>query len=111
FDHRQLFHAEGSVVVEISLLHAAVFDGDLAAQRSRQAEYHGAVDLLLQNVGVDYLAAVYRRDDALDLGLVAIHGDLDHLGSIRAETAERRDSAITAGGQWLFPAGLFRSHF
>ena len=59
-DRRHLVDAQHAVVVEIGLLHAAVFDGDLAVQRRSEPEDQPALKLRHDGVGIDGDAGIDR---------------------------------------------------
>src|SRR5664279_5178221 len=107
FNRRDLVHAQDRVGIEVRLLNLAVFDCDLAAQCRRQSEDDGAVELLLENVGVDDLSAIDSDDDALDMGIAILHGDFDDFGGVSPKASEGGDAAMTASGEWTSPSGFF----
>ena len=66
FDFRRFEHAKHGVVVEIVLLHTAVFERDFGFEGSSEAEDDTALHLGFDDVGIDDTAAIDRADDAMD---------------------------------------------
>ena len=64
-DDRHLEEAQGPVVVEVRLLHAAFAERDLAVERGGEAEHDRGLDLRRHARGVHRRAAVDRADDAV----------------------------------------------
>src|SRR4029077_12363339 len=107
---RGIAQAEDFVVVEVTLVDAAVRDGDFTLESLRQAEVHGALHLGFDPERVDGQAAIDGADDAVhsngSSGGVA--GDLDNLGDEAAPAETNADAARGASRKRLAPAGLFR---
>src|SRR5713101_5122529 len=107
-DGRRLVYAQDLIVVEIALLDAPIFEGDLAIERRRDAEHDGALDLRLDGVGIDRDAAIDRADDPADANCsVPRHLDFDNLRHVGREDELEGDAAAESLRQWLSPAGLF----
>ncbi len=95
------------IVAEIALLDAAVLDGDLAVKRGGKAIDHPALDLRFHDAGIDHVAAIDRRDDAVDPHLAFLaDGDLGDLADDRAVAFMDGDAAAAAAGSGL-PQSLF----
>src|SRR5215469_11588530 len=69
FDDRHAGEAQHLVIVEIALLYSAVLDRDRAVERRREPVDDAALGLRPQDLGIDHMAGVDRRDDA-------VHSDL-----------------------------------
>jgi hypothetical protein len=58
--------AQHLVSVEVGLLDTAVFERDSAVERGGDPEDNRALDLRLDDIGIDHRAAVDRADNAPD---------------------------------------------
>ena len=80
-----------------------------AVERGRDAEDDRALDLRLDDIGIDHDAAVDRADDAPDANRAILRdfdlGDLRHIGP---EDVLDRHATADPFRQRLSPAGLFR---
>ena len=97
------------VSIEIVLLDAPPFQGDLAKKCGSDAKHDAALDLCPHDIRIDNGAAVDRADDTSDAYLSIVRyfdfGNVCHVGR---EDELQRDPATDPGGQWLAPAGLLR---
>src|SRR4051794_12214953 len=103
-DHRE--------IVEITLLHLAVLEGDRAMFGEAHAHDRGALDLRLDPLRIDEGSAIYRGIDPRhgELALV-VNGDLDDGRDIADEAAMRGNAEPVPLGDGPPPAALVRDQF
>src|SRR5215467_10636854 len=100
-----LIHAQHLIAIEVGLLDTAVLQRDLAMERRRDAEDNRALDLRLDGVRIDDVAAIDRTDDApYPHRSVLGHLDLGDVSQIGREDVLKRDASADPFRQWLAPA-------
>ena len=95
------------IVVEITLLHPAVFHGDLEPERRTEAVDGAALQLRIDAVGMHGEATVDRRDDALDRQLAIGDRHLHRMRGVAAECEVRGQPDAPAFRQALAVADAF----
>ena len=76
---------------------------------ARQDYPSTALNLLFENAGIYYQAAVDDRHNPMHAWLAFFHADLDHFGHVRSEASEAGDAAVPSRGQGLVPSCFLRS--
>src|SRR4051812_30749976 len=108
-DSRRLVDPQHAVVTEVTLLHPAILDRDLAVQGACKAENDPAFHLRPNRVGVYGDATIDDAPHARRIhGAVPVDADLDHLGDEAAEADAERDATALPDGKRLSPTGLLR---
>src|SRR5260370_25342996 len=94
FDLGRLVHADGLIVVEIPLHHAALVDRDLCPQRIGQSKDDSALNLLFEHVRIDHPAAINRRYYPMHARTVFFPGTFDSSTSVGTATPASPNPAI-----------------
>src|SRR4029077_4148894 len=103
-------NAHGVVTVKVGLLDAAVLDGTFPMKQGRQTEYKRACYLPLDLGGIDCMAWIGRRNDAMDLDLFAVgHGNLSRCRDVGAKTHRLRYAARNTLRRRLGPTDFLRN--
>src|SRR6185312_3498395 len=107
-DHRCLVNAQDLVAIEVGLLNTAVFEGDVAIERGRDAEHDPALDLRPDGIRIDDGTTIDRAGDAAHTNrTVPRHFDFSNLRHVSLEGVLKRDAAGGPLRQRLSPAGFF----
>src|SRR5580765_190059 len=107
-DRRSLIHSQDAVVVKVRLLDPAILERHFTPQRGADAVHDAALDLRLDDLGVDDLAAVHRAYDPVHAYISrAGHFDFGYLRQVAAPAAVEKGNATPAAPwQWLAPSAL-----
>src|SRR3989442_1464453 len=109
-DRRRLIDSQDAIVVKVRLFDPTVLERDFAPQGGTDAVHHPALDLRLDNVWIDDLAAVHRAHDPM-YPYIARPADLDFsdLREVRAPAVvEQCDPTAAPPRHWFAPSGFLR---
>ena len=106
-DRRRLIDPHHPIIVEVALLHPPFGERDLIVERRGEPEDEAALDLRLDAVRIDNLAAIDRRRHAADRDLaVGVDLGLEDRRDIRAEHALAGHPASGPRGKRAAPPRL-----
>src|SRR5262249_35821659 len=89
------------------LLHTPLLDGDFAIKRRREAIDHTALDLCLDNPGIDHVTAIHGGDHTINLDFAFLaNSHFGHLTNDRSVALVDSDAAPAALTKRLTPLAL-----
>src|SRR5262249_59768320 len=95
-DDGRFLHPKHTIIVEVRLLNAPIFEGDFAPEQSRDTEDDATLHLRCHNVWIDDDACIDDDHDAINADISRLcHGNFRHLRHERAKGLLERDTAPT----------------